>query len=163
MLSKKLEAALNEQIKHEKYSAYMYLAMSAQCEEANMKGFARWLRVQAQEELSHALRIFDYINERGGRVRLQAIDEPPMEYGTPLQMFEKVYEHEQKVTGFINALYDLARSENDYPTQIHLNWFIEEQVEEEASASEIVETLKMIGEKGHALVMLDRELGKRGE
>ncbi len=163
MLSKKLEEALNEQIKNENYSAYMYLAMAAQCEAANMKGFAHWLKAQAQEEFSHAMRIYDYVNERGGRVRLLAIDEPPFEYGTPLQMFEMVYEHEQKVTGLINALCDLARSENDYPTQTHLNWFVDEQVEEEASASEIVETLKMIGDKGHALVMLDRELGKRGQ
>ncbi|HSV31373.1 MAG TPA: ferritin [Atribacteraceae bacterium] len=163
MLSKKLEAAINEQIKNELYSAYMYLAMAAQCEPQNLKGFAHWLKVQANEEVSHAMKFYKFVNERGGRVTLHQIEQPPVEYGNPQAIFQKVLEHEQKVTAMINNLYDSARSENDYPAQSLLNWFVDEQVEEEANAAEILETLRMIGDKGHALVMLDRELGKREE
>ncbi|MBC7233665.1 MAG: ferritin [Chloroflexi bacterium] len=163
MLSKKLQDALNEQIKNELYSGYLYLAMSAYFEANNLPGFAHWMRVQAAEEQDHALKFFDFIVDRGGRVVLQAIDQPPVEFSSPLAVFETTLQHEQKVTGLINALYELAVAENDYPAQVMLQWFINEQVEEEKNATQIVETLKMIGEKGQALIMLDRELGQRGK
>ena len=162
MLSKTIQDAMNEQMKNELYSAYLYLSMSAYCEAANLPGFAHWMRVQAQEEVSHAMKFYDFIYERGGRVVLQAIDQPPVEFQSPLHVFEQTLEHEQKVTGMIHDLYGLAAQEKDYASQAFLQWFVTEQVEEEGSATQIVETLKMIGDKGQALVMLDRELGKRG-
>jgi ferritin len=162
MLSKNLQDAMNEQIKNELYSAYLYLSMSAYCEAANLPGFAHWMRVQAQEEEAHAMKFYDFIYERGGRVVLQAIDQPPVEFPSPLAVFEQTLEHEQKVTAMIHDLYTLAVEEKDYASQAFLQWFVTEQVEEEASASQILETLKMIGDKGHALIMLDRQLGRRG-
>jgi ferritin len=162
MLGKKLQDAMNEQIKNELYSAYLYLSMSAYCEAANLPGFAHWMRVQAQEEEAHAMKFYNFIHERGGRVVLQAIDQPPVEFPSPLAVFEQTLEHEQKVTGMIHDLYALAVEEKDYASQIFLQWFVTEQVEEEASASQILEMLKMIGDKGHALIMLDRQLGRRG-
>jgi ferritin len=163
MLSKKLQDAINEQIKNELYSGYLYLAMSAYFEANNLPGFAGWMRVQAAEEQEHALKFFDFVNERGGRVELQAIDQPPVEFEGTLAIFETTLEHEKKVTSLINGLYELALAEKDYPAQVMLQWFIDEQVEEEASATHIVETLKMVGEQGQALVMLDRQLGQRGK
>ena len=162
MLSKTLQDAMNEQIKNELYSAYLYLSMSAYCEAANLPGFAHWMRMQAQEEEAHAMKFYDFIHERGGRVVLQAIDQPPVEFPSPRAVFEQTLEHEQKVTAMIHDLYALAVEEKDYASQIFLQWFVTEQVEEEASASQILETLKMIGDKGHALIMLDRQLGRRG-
>jgi ferritin len=162
MLSKKLQDAMNEQIKNELYSAYLYLSMSAYCEAANLPGFAHWMRMQAQEEEAHAMKFYDFIYERGGRVVLQAIDQPPVEFPSPLAVFEQTLEHEQKVTAMIHDLYTLAVEEKDYASQAFLQWFVTEQVEEEASATQILETLKMIGDKGHALIMLDRQLGRRG-
>ncbi|MDK2896424.1 MAG: ferritin [Candidatus Atribacteria bacterium] len=161
MLKKNLEEALNQQIKNELYSAYLYQAMAAQCESMNLKGFAHWLTVQAKEEVEHARRLYDFINDRGGRVILEAIDKPPVEFGGVNEMFQKVLEHEQKVTSMINQLYQLAQQENDYPSQICLQWFINEQVEEEKSAAEIIGMLNYVGDKGQGLIMLDRELGKR--
>ncbi|BER93036.1 ferritin [Thermatribacter velox] len=161
MLSKKLEEALNEQIKNELYSAYLYLAMAAQCEAQNLNGFAHWLKVQAKEEIGHGMKIYDFVNDRGGRVILKAIEQPPVEFGTPLDMFKKVLEHEQKVTSMINQLYELAKQENDYPAQVMLQWFIDEQVEEEKNASYILALLNYTEGKGQGLVLLDRELGKR--
>lgn len=161
MLSKKLQDALNEQLKHELYSAYLYLSMSAHFEAQNLRGFAHWMRVQSQEEVSHAMRIFDFINDRGGRVMLQAIDEPPTDFKSPFDIFQKALAHERKVTGMIHKLYELAVKENDYPAQVMLQWFIEEQVEEERSATEVVEQLKLIGDQGAGLFMLDRQLGER--
>ncbi|MGD1995747.1 MAG: ferritin [Anaerolineae bacterium] len=162
MLSKAIQDAINEQIKNELYSGYLYLSMAAYSEDANLRGFARWMRLQSQEEVSHAMKFFDFINERGGRVELHAIDKPPAEFESPLELFEQTLEHERKVTAMINQLYKLAVEEEDYPTQIMLHWFIEEQVEEENSASEILEKLRMVGDTPEALVMLDKELGKRG-
>ena len=162
MLSKVMQDGINEQIKNELYSAYLYLSMSAHFEAANLPGFAHWMRLQSQEEVEHAMKFFDFVNERSGRVVLQAIDQPPVEFGSSLDIFEQALEHERKVTAMINRLYKLALEGSDYPTQVMLQWFIEEQVEEEASAGQIVETLKMIGEKTQALLMLDRELGRRG-
>lgn len=161
MLSKVVEDAINEQIKNELYSAYLYLAMSAHFEAANLPGSAHWMRLQSQEEVEHAMKFFDYVNERGGRVVLQAINQPPVEFKSPLEIFQQALEHEQKVTGMINNLYALAVKENDYPTQVMLQWFIEEQVEEEKSAGDVVEQLKMIGDHTHGLFMLDRQLGAR--
>ena len=162
MLSQKLQDAINEQIRDELYSAYLYLSMAAYTETINLPGFSSWMRLQAQEEVSHAMKFFEFVNERGGRVVLHAIDQPPTEFESPLGIFEMTLEHEQKVTGLIHKLYELALDEKDYPTQVMLQWFIEEQVEEEDSASQILETLKMIGDKGHALVAFDRALAQRG-
>lgn len=163
MLSQKLEQAVNEQIKNELYSGYLYLAMAAQCESMNLSGFAHWLKVQAKEELGHAMKLYDFVNDRGGRVVLEAIDKPPVEYKSLRDMFETVYQHEQKVTGLINKLYEMAKAENDYPLQVHLQWFIDEQVEEEKNATEILAKLKLVGESGNGLMMLDKVLGEREE
>ena len=162
-INEKIEDALNEQINKELYSGYMYLSMATYFESINLKGFAHWMREQDKEEREHAMKIFDYVIERGGRVSLTSIDAPPTEWKSPLDAFEEVYKHEQKVTGLINTLVDLAKSENDYATDAFLQWFVEEQVEEEASADEIVQKLKLIGDSGAALLMIDRELAQRGK
>lgn len=162
MLSQAMQDAINEQIKNELYSAYLYLAMSAYCAANSLPGFAHWLRVQSDEEVAHAMKFFDFVNERGGRVVLHAIDQPPVEFESPREIFEETLAHERKVTAMIHSLYELALEEKDYPAQIMLHWFIDEQVEEESSAAQILDTLSMIGDKGQALVMLDKELGKRG-
>ena len=163
MLSKAMQDAINEQIKNELYSSYLYLAMSAYCEANNLPGFGHWLRVQSQEEIEHAMKFFGFVNERGGRVVLEAIDKPPVEFESPAKIFEETLNHERKVTAMINSLYELALEEKDYAAQVMLHWFIDEQVEEEANASYILDTLKAVGEKGQALVMLDRELARRGD
>lgn len=161
MLSKTMQDAINEQIKNELYSAYLYLSMAAYAEEANLPGFAHWMKVQAREEVEHAMKFFDHATERGGRVALQAIDQPPVEFASPTDLFEKTLEHERHMTSLIHNLYALAVKENDYASQVLLHWFIEEQVEEEANATQILATLKMAGDKGNALVMLDRALAGR--
>lgn len=161
MLSEKLQAAMNEQIKKELYSGYLYLAMSAYCEEEGWSGFAHWMRTQAAEEQEHAMRLFDFVIERGGRVILQAIEQPPVDFGTLLEVFEAVYAHEQKVTASIHRLYELALDVDDYAAQVELQWFITEQVEEEDSARELVDLLKKIGDHINGLVMLDRRLAER--
>jgi ferritin len=163
MISKKLQDAINDQIKNEFYSAYLYLAMAAHCEASNLPGFAQWLKVQSHEEWTHGMKFFEFLNDRGGRVTLHAISQPPATYKTVLGIFEHVLEHEQKVTACINKLYELALQERDYPTQAMLQWFITEQVEEEKNATQIVEQLKMIPEKGGALLFIDRHIGKRGK
>ena len=162
MLNSKLQDAINEQIKNELYSSYLYLAMSAYAESINMPGIAHWMRAQAREEQEHALKFYRYVIEKGGRVLLQAIDEPPAEFAGPLDVFEQTLAHEQKVTGLINDLYALAIAEKDYATQITLQWFVTEQVEEEANATAIVEILKAIGDHSQGLIMLDRQLAARG-
>ena len=161
MLNQRMEDALNEQHNAELYSGYLYLAMSAWFQSINLSGFAAWMRVQAQEELVHAMKFYDYINERGGRVTLKTIDGPPSEWDSPLAAFEGAYAHEQKVTGMINGLVDLAREEHDHATEIFLQWFVTEQVEEEDSANEVVQKIKLMGEASGGLFMLDRELGQR--
>jgi ferritin len=161
MLSKKMQDAMNEQINKELYSAYLYLSMGAWAEAQSLPGFAHWMHEQFEEETAHALKFFDYIVDRGGRVTLKAIDAPEVEFKSPRAMFEKVLAHEQFVTSLIHKLYALAVKENDYPSQVLLQWYISEQVEEEKHAAYIVDTLKAIGEKGQALVMMDRELAKR--
>lgn len=161
MLDDRLQSALNDQIKHELYSAYIYVAMSAYCEEKNLTGFATWLKMQAQEEMEHAMRIYDHILERGGTVKLQAIDQPPSEFGTPLDIMEKSLGHEQFITGKINDLYDLSLEVGDRAAQVMLQWFITEQMEEENTVGEIVERLKMFGQDGASLLMVDTQLGSR--
>jgi ferritin len=162
MLSKAMQDAINEQVKDELYSAYLYLSMGAYFEATSLPGFAAWMRAQSQEEVEHAMKLFDFVNERGGRVTLQAIEQPPVEFESPRDVFEATYEHEQKVTGLIHDLYELALEENDYAAQVMLHWFIDEQVEEEDSVSQILDTLERIGDKDQGLIMLDRELGQRG-
>ncbi|MCL6641738.1 MAG: ferritin [Candidatus Bipolaricaulota bacterium] len=161
MLSKRLEKALNDQIVRELESAYVYLSMCAYFEAQNLRGMAHWMRLQAQEEIKHAMKIFDFVNDRGGRVELGPIAKPPVEFRSPLDAFQKALAHEQKITKCINDLYDLADDEDDYPTEVMLQWFIDEQVEEEKSASEVVEQLKLVGESGAGLMILDQKLGQR--
>lgn len=161
MLDKAVEDAMNEQIKNEFYSAYQYLSMAAYCESENLPGFAHWMRMQSQEETEHAMKFYNFILDRNGRVALRGIEEPVVEFGSPLEVFERALEHEEKVTAMIHDLYALAVRENDYASQTFLQWFVTEQVEEEKNASDVVDTLKMIGDKSEALFLLDRELGQR--
>ena len=161
MISEKMQDAINEQINAELYSAYLYLAMNAYFESANLPGFANWMRVQTQEELTHAMKLYDYVNERGGRVTLKAIAQPPVEWDSPLAAFEAAYKHEQKVTGLINELVNLAIAQKDHAANTFLQWFVNEQVEEEKSADEIVQKLRLTGEAPAALFMLDQQLGQR--
>jgi ferritin len=161
MLSKKISEEMNAQIKHELASAYLYLAMSAQFEAENLPGFAHWMRVQAQEEVEHAMKFYNFIFDRNGNVVLQAIEQPPSNFGTPLEAFQKALDHEKKISGLINSIYASADKENDYASKVFLNWFVEEQVEEEKNATAIVETLKLIGDSKNGLFMLDRQLGSR--
>lgn len=161
MLSKAVQDAINEQINAELYSAYLYLSMSAFCLATNRPGSAGWLRVQAQEELGHAMKFFGYVNDRGGQVVLKAVGQPPTEFKSLLDIFERTLQHEEEVTRRIHKVYDMASKETDYATQVELQWFISEQVEEEKSAGEIVQQLKMIGDQTAALFMLDRHLGMR--
>ena len=161
MLSKTVEEALNRQINRELYSAYLYLAMSAYFETATMKGFAKWMRIQAKEEQAHAIKFYDYIIARGGKVNLIAIEAPKAKWTSAGKVFEEVYAHEQKVTGMINTLVELAMKEKDHATFEMLQWFVKEQVEEEEHASEILGKIKSIGDIPGHLFCLDQELGKR--
>jgi len=161
MLSKNVSDVMNEQINNEFYAAYIYLSMSAYFESLNLPGFARWMRAQALEETEHAMKFFDHINDRGGRVALQPIAAPPVEFDSPLAAFEAAHAHEKKVTAMINNIYNIVLKENDYPARSMLQWFVDEQVEEEKNALDIVEQLKMIGDNKMGLLMLDRELGQR--
>jgi ferritin len=161
LLGTAIEEAMNEQIKNELFSAYQYLSMAAYCESENLPGFAQWMRAQSREEMEHAMKFYDFILERNGRVALRALDGPLVEFGSPLEVFEQALEHERRVTAMINDLYALAVRENDYASQTFLQWFVTEQVEEEKNAGDVVETLKMVGDKSEALFLLDRELGQR--
>jgi ferritin len=161
MLGKVIQDAINEQIKNEFYSAYQYLSMAAYCESVNLPGFAHWMRTQSQEEMEHAMKFYDFILARNGRVVLQAMDQPVVDFGSPLEVFEQALDHEREVTAMINDLYGLAVRENDYASQAFLQWFVTEQVEEEKNAGDVVDTLKMVGEKSESLFLLDRELGGR--
>ncbi len=158
----KVQDAINEQIKNELYSAYLYLAMSAHFEADSLGGFAQWMRVQAREEVTHGMKLFDYLANRGGRVELKAIPAPPAKFESALAIFRQAYAHEQEVTASIHALYALAVKENDHPTQVALTWFVNEQVEEEKSAADIVAQLELVGDNGPALLVLDKALGARG-
>lgn len=161
MFAKKVQDEMNLQINKELYSAYLYLSMAAHFEAANLPGFAHWMKVQAEEEQEHAMKFFEFINERGGRVLLDAIEKPPVEFTTPLSIMEEVLKHEQYVTSRIDTIYSVAVAEKDYASQSFLKWFLDEQVEEEKNDTEIIEMLKMAGEKGHALLMIDRQLAAR--
>ncbi|MDP9379565.1 MAG: ferritin [Chloroflexota bacterium] len=161
MLTKSLEDLMNDQIANEMFASNQYLAMSAYFEDLSLPGFARWFRLQAEEEREHAMKFYDFIHDRNGRTRLQAIGQPLIEFGSPLGVFEKALAHEQKVTAQINNIYATAVRENDFASQAFLNWFVTEQVEEEKNAQQLIDTLRLIGDRGDALVMLDRELGAR--
>jgi len=161
MISKKMEKALNGQINAELYSAYLYLSMEAYFRSLNLNGFANWMRVQTQEEMFHVTKMYNFLDERGGRITLKAIDGPPTEWDSPLAVFEAAYAHEQKVTGLINELVNLAIEEKDHASNTFLQWFVNEQVEEEASADNIVQQLQMMKDAPGGMYMLDRELAQR--
>lgn len=161
MLDPKIQDALNGQINNEFYAAYLYLSMSAYFQSINLDGFAHWMRMQREEEIAHGMRIFDYVVDRDGRIELQALAKPPKDFDSALDVMRQALAHEQKVTGRINELYELAVEKKDYPTQGLLQWFITEQVEEEATAGQLVDQLELVGDNSAALLMLDRELGGR--
>ena len=161
IIKEKIEKAINKQINRELYSGYIYLAMSAYFESINLKGFAHWMRKQAEEEYEHAMRFYNYVVERGGRVKMGEIEAPQVEWKSPRDAFQHTYGHENIVTKMINNLVKISREENDYATEEMLQWFVKEQVEEEDSASEILEKLKMIKDSKNGLLMLDHELSKR--
>jgi ferritin len=163
MITKAMQDAMNDQIQKELFSSYLYLSMAAYFEDKNLPGFANWMRKQADEEREHGMKIYDHLIERGGRVMLKAIEAPKTDWKSSLEVFEEVAAHEAKVTASINALYELALKEKDYPAQVMLQWFISEQVEEEKNAAEILANLKLIEERGTAVLMLDHRLGKRGD
>lgn len=161
MLNKKLEEALNAQINAEFWSAYLYLSMSANMSDKGMAGVANWFAIQFKEEQDHAMKLFNYVIARGGKVTLQPIEKVDTEWKSPLDAFEQTLQHEEKVTSLINNLYALAEQEKDYATQSMLKWFIDEQVEEEENAKAIIDTLKLIGDNGYGLYQLDKELAAR--
>jgi ferritin len=161
MLSEKLQNALNKQINAELYSSYLYLSMSAWLEIKNLKGFAHWMRIQAQEEATHILRIMHYMHEKGGCVKLTAVEGPETEWESPLHVFEQALAHEQQVSAMVNALMDVALEERDHATTIMLQWFVTEQVEEEANADEVVQKLILMADAPGGLFMVDQELGQR--
>jgi ferritin len=161
MFSQKMQEKMNDQIHHELESAYIYLSMAAYFAAGNYPGFSHWMTMQFEEEMAHAFRFYDYIHSRGARVILQAIEAPPADFKSPLAAFETSLTHEQKITSDIHNLYKLAMEENDYPSLSFLQWFIDEQVEEEEHVGEVVENMKRVGDVSHALLMMDRELGGR--
>ncbi|OYD15866.1 ferritin [candidate division WOR-3 bacterium JGI_Cruoil_03_44_89] len=161
MLGEKMQDALNKQLNNEIYSAYLYMSMSAYSTFIGLKGFANWFMVQYQEEMTHAMKFYDYINDQGGQVRLMALAQPMTEFESPLDMFEKTLEHEKFITKCINELVDLAISEKDHATNIFLQWFVTEQIEEEGNDNDIIAKLKLIGDNGNGLLMLDKELATR--
>ncbi|MCF8331401.1 MAG: ferritin [Bacteroidales bacterium] len=161
MLTNKMQNALNEQINKELWSSYLYLSMAAYFEDNNLPGFANWMRVQAQEEVSHGMKIFDYVNDRGGRVFLKPIAEVPTEWSDTRTVVEETLNHERVVTESIYDLVNLAVEEKDHATNQMLQWFIQEQVEEEASADDLLQRVEMTEGKGHALLMIDKELAGR--
>ena len=161
MISKKLENAINKQINAEIYSAYLYYSMGAYFDDLALNGFSHWMRVQTMEELTHAQKLAGYLAERGGRVITKAIDAPPTKWKTPLSCFEEVYKHETVVTSLINKLMDLALKEKDHATVSFLNWFVDEQVEEESTADDVVQKLKLVDKTEGGLFLLDQEMDKR--
>lgn len=161
MISERMQEALNEQVNKEFYSAYMYLAMSAYCNTIGLPGFANWMRMQYEEESLHVTKMYDYILDQGGVIHLKTIEEPEQTFGTPLEIFEQTLEHEQYVTGLIHKLMDLAVEERDYATQAFLQWYVTEQVEEEANVNDIVAPLRMVGDDKGGLMMIDQQLAVR--
>ncbi|MGE5346728.1 MAG: ferritin [Acidithiobacillales bacterium] len=161
MISKKMQGALEGHVGAEMESAYLYLAMSAWCESKAFKGFGRWLRIQFEEELAHATKLLDYLLSRGTTVSFGPVAAPAARFGSILEVFEKTLEHERLVTGKVHRLYELAGAEKDSATQVFLQWFVSEQVEEEARATEIVDKLRMVSERPGSALYLDKEYGKR--
>ncbi len=161
MLSDKMQDALNGQLNAEFYSSYLYLSMHAYFKSVNLDGFANWMYFQVQEELTHSMKLYDFINQRGGKVKLLQVEAPSAEWGSPLAVFEATLEHEQKITALINELVEVALAEHDHATNIFLQWFVSEQVEEEESVGGVLEQLKLMGEAKGGLFMIDRELAKR--
>lgn len=161
MARRDLQEAMNEHLSKELYSAYLYLAMAAYFESINLPGMTNWMRAQAKEEYQHAMLFWEFISDRGGRVTLLAIDKPPASFGSPLEAFQEALDHEKEVSKEINDLYGQAAAANDYASQAFLQGFVTEQVEEEKTATQIVDTLKMVGDNPAALLMFDRELGQR--
>lgn len=161
MLTASVENAINDQVNHEFQAAYLYLSMSSHFETRGLPGFARWMRLQSQEEVQHGMKLFDYLHARDGRARLRAIEAPPAEFGTPTQVAKQVLDHERRVTALINKLYEVAAQERDYVTAAQLQWFLTEQVEEEKSAGDLVQRLEIAADNANALLLLDRELGAR--
>ncbi|HMA95318.1 MAG TPA: ferritin [Polyangiaceae bacterium] len=162
MMHQKVLDALNHQINLEQYSAQLYLAMSAHCETKSFRGFAHWLREQAKEETAHAMKLVTFVLDRGGKLELKAIQPPPTDFGTITQVFEKILDHEKSITASINALFELSRQERDYASEITLQWYVTEQVEEEANIGQIVDHLRAVGEQGGGIWYLDSKMGKRG-
>ncbi len=162
MLNPKIEEALNQQVNAELASAYLYLSMAGWFESESLSGMARWMRLQSQEELAHALKIYDFINERNGRVRLTAIEAPKDNWDSPLGAFEDALAHERKITGLIDGLVNLAAAEKDHATAAFLQWFVNEQVEEESTAQLIVDKLQLVGGHAMGLFAIDGQLGQRG-
>ncbi len=161
MISKKLEKAINEQIKHELYSEYLYMSMQAWFAGENLDGMASWMEAQSQEERFHAMKFFRYLLDRGGKIELKALEKPPVDFKNPLNAFKEALRHEQFVTGKINELMDLACEENDHASKSFIQWFVDEQVEEEATAEGIVRQLEMIKDNTAGIYMINAELGKR--
>ena len=161
MLNQRIQNAFNQQLNAELFSSYLYVSMSAYFESINLKGMANWMRIQAQEEVLHATKFYDFINERGGRVLLAPIEGPETEWDSPLAVFEDTCKHEAKVTGLINNLVDLAIKQKDHAANAFLQWFVTEQVEEEATPREIADKLKLVGDNTSVLFMIDQELGQR--
>lgn len=161
MINEKIQDAFNEQLNAELYSSYLYLSMAAYFQSVNLEGMANWMRCQAQEEILHAMKFYNFINERAGRVVLSGIEGPPVSWDSALAAFEDAYMHEQKVTGLINNLVDLAIQERDHAANAFLQWFVSEQVEEESSVDAVVHKLKLAGDQGSGLFMIDRELATR--
>lgn len=160
-MDKKLEKAFNDQIKNELYSSYLYLSMAAYFESKNLARFSHWMKIQAKEENSHAMKIFDFLADRGARIVLEEITQVPTDFSSALEVFEETLKHEKKVTELINQLYELSKKLGDNASSIFLQWFITEQIDEEKNATVILETLKAIKSDSAALIMLDRELAKR--
>ncbi len=161
MIKDSVAEAINEQINAEMYSAYLYLSMSVDFSNKNLDGFEHWMRLQAQEEMDHAIQFLDYLQERGARVKLESIEKPKSEWSSVLEAFEEAYQHECKVTGMINDIMNIAEKENDRATMNMLQWFIDEQVEEESSADDIVQKLKMIGDSPSGLLMMNDRMAQR--
>ncbi len=160
-MSKALRDAMNDQIRHELYSAYLYLSMAAYFEALNLPGFAHWMRVQAREEAGHAMKFFDHLGDRGERVTLQALEQPPTDFPSPQETFAQALQHERRITRLVQNLYQLATRENDLSSLPLLHWFLEEQIEEEKSVEQILEALRRIGGNGRGLVGMDRERARR--
>jgi ferritin len=161
MIGQKMQDALNTQINLEQYSAQLYLAMSAHCDSLSFKGFAHWLQVQAGEETAHATKLITFLLDRNGKLELKPIPAPPQDFGGVIQVFEQTLEHEKGITGKINALFELARAEKDYASEITLQWYVTEQVEEEANVGQIVDHLRAVGAQGGGIWYLDSRMGKR--